>query len=220
MTSVAVIAPHPDDETLGCGGTLLRHSAAADEVHWLVATTMTRAAGFDNTSIAAREDEIAAVTAHYDFASVHRLGFPATELDVVPRRDVVRGIGRVFTETRPDTVYVPFEGDAHSDHAVIFQATLACAKWFRYPSVKRLYAYETLSETEFGFGCEGFRPTLFVDITEFLDGKIEALNLYRGEVTNSPFPRSGEIVRAQARVRGSTVGSEAAEAFMVVRESR
>ena len=166
MTSIAVVAPHPDDETLGCGGTLLRHRADADEVHWLIATGMTRSAGFDNAAIAAREDDIDAVSAHYGFDGVHRLGFTATELDVVPRNDLVRAIGRVFSETLPETIYVPFEGDAHSDHAVTFQATLACTKWFRYPSIRRVYAYETLSETEFGFGCEGFRPSPLVARTD------------------------------------------------------
>ena len=219
MTTVIVVAPHPDDETLGCGGTLLRHRVEGDAVHWLIVTAMTEAAGWNNAVIAARENEIAAIGDHFGFHGTHRLDFPAAGLDVVPRADLVCAINDVFKVTAPDTVYVPFAGDAHSDHRIVAETAGACTKWFRQPGVKRVLAYETLSETEFGLlAAEPFAPNHFVDISATLEGKIAAMKLYKSEIDGFPFPRSEEAMRAQAAIRGSTIGVSAAEAFMLLRE--
>ena len=136
--------------------------------------------------------------------------------------DLVSVIGKIFQDVRPDTVYLPYRNDAHSDHAAVFDATVSCCKSFRHPSVKRVYAYETLSETEFGMRPDdpGFRPNLFIDIGDRLERKLQILNLYSGEMNSFPFPRSEECVRAQAALRGSKAGLRAAEAFMVLKEVR
>lgn len=222
MSTILVVAPHPDDESLGCGGTLLRHVDEGDSVHWLVVTTMTAAQGFSAERIAARQKEIDAVAAVYPFAGVHRAELPTTRLDTLPVGDLVGAIGKVFQAVKPDTVYLPYRNDAHSDHAAVFDATAACCKSFRHPSVKRVYAYETLSETEFGLRPDdpGFRPNLFVDIGDRLERKLKILHMYAGEMGAFPFPRSEECVRAQAALRGSLAGVRAAEAFMVLKEIR
>lgn len=222
MSIVLVVAPHPDDESLGCGGALLRHIEEGDSVHWLIVTAMTESQGFPEDRIASRNTEIESVALAYRFAGVHRAGLPTTRLDTVPMGDLVAAIGKVFQTTCPDTVYLPYRNDAHSDHAAVFDATVACCKSFRHSSVKRVYAYETLSETEFGLRPDdpGFRPNLFVDIGDRLEQKIQILNLYSGEIGVFPFPRSEECVRAQAILRGSQAGSTAAEAFMVLKEIR
>jgi LmbE family N-acetylglucosaminyl deacetylase len=102
---------------------------------------------------------------------------------------------------------------------VVFNAVAAGTKWFRHPSVRRVLAYETLSETDFGLNASpGFKPNVFVDITHFIDKKIEAANVYASELGKFPFPRSPEAIRALASVRGATSGFQAAEAFELLRE--
>jgi len=107
----------------------------------------------------------------------------------------------------------------HTDHRAVFDAAAACTKWFRYPSVKRVLAYETLSETDFGLGTElGFRPNVFVDISPFLERKLQAMDIYASEIAPFPFPRSQDALRALARVHGTSSGYHAAEAFQLLRE--
>lgn len=222
MSIILVVAPHPDDESLGCGGTLLRHVDEGDSVHWLIVTAMTLSQGFSAERIATRNTEIDMVASAYRFAGVHRTELPTTRLDTLPMGDLVGAIGKIFQEVRPGTVYLPYRNDAHSDHAAVFDATVSCCKSFRHPSVKRVYAYETLSETEFGLRPDdpGFRPNLFIDIGDRLERKLKILDLYAGEMGIFPFPRSEECVRAQAALRGSNAGLYAAEAFMVLKEVR
>ncbi len=222
MSIVLAIAPHPDDETLGCGGALLRHKAEGDIIHWLIVTDMTEAAGFSASAMKTREREIATVAKAYGFASVTRLGFPATRLDTLPTADIVAAIGKALNNIQPEVVYVPFSGDVHSDHRITFGAVAACGKWFRYPSIKRLIACEIPSETDFGLdpGRQPFRPNLFVDVAKWLDDKIRIMESFKGEMDAFPFPRSAEAIRALARHRGSQCGSDAAEAFMLLKETR
>jgi LmbE family N-acetylglucosaminyl deacetylase len=222
MSVVLVVAPHPDDESLGCGGTLLRHVEEGDSVHWLIVTEMMEAQGFPEDRIAARNAEIDIVASTYRFAGVHRTVLPTTRLDAIPMGDLIGALSKVFRAVCPDTVYLPYRNDVHSDHAAVFDAAVACCKSFRLSFVKRVYAYETLSETEFGLRPDdfGFRPNLFVDIEDRLERKLQILSLYSGEIGAFPFPRSEECVRAQAILRGSQAGTRAAEAFMVLKEIR
>lgn len=92
-------------------------------------------------------------------------------------------------------------------------------KWFRYPSVKRILAYETLSETDFGLGTDlGFRPNIFINIENYLEDKLRAMDIYASELGRFPFPRSDEAIRALATLRGAASGFQAAEAFELLRE--
>lgn len=220
MSIVLAIAAHPDDETLGCGGMLLRHRAAGDRVHWLIATEMTAEIGATPERTATRDKEIAAVAKHFSFADVHRLSFPAARLDTVPRIELVGALTRIIDAVMPNTVYLPFRGDVHSDHTVLADVCVASTKSFRQRSVRHLRAYETLSETNFQIspGMPAFIPNSFADISPYLDGKVAAMRLYNSEIAAFPFPRSEEAIRALARLRGSTAGCPAAEAFMTLRE--
>ena len=217
---ILVIAPHPDDETLGCGGTLLRAIAEGASVHWAIASAMTEAMGFSASRIAQREREIEDVATAYRFDGVHRASFPAARLDTFPIAARVAWMADVIKAVQPETLYLPHPHDVHSDHAAVFDAAVACTKAFRYPSVRRVYGYETLSETEFGLrpGVTPFHPARFVDIAAHLDRKIEIMGLFSGEMGVAPFPRSAETIRALATYRGSVAGTVAAEAFMVLRE--
>lgn len=222
MAKVLAIAPHPDDETLGCGATLLRHRRMGDEVHWFIMTAISEAEGFSKDRVANREVEIREIARQYGFKSTHCGGFPAAKLDSYPKGDLVRALGSVIKETQAEILYIPYRNDVHSDHAAVFDAAMSCSKWFRYPSVKAVYAYETLSETEFGIRPDdpGFRPNLFIDMDGLLERKIELMGLFAGEMAPFPFPRSGECIKALAMLRGSQAGVAAAEAFMILKEIR
>ena len=133
--------------------------------------------------------------------------------------DLIDKFSAVFKEFQPVEVLLPCRSDVHTDHRLVFDAAVACTKWFRYPSVKRVIAYETISETEFGLDPDNsFQPNYFVDISEFLDLKLEIMAVYKSELSDFPFPRSIEAIRALAALRGSTAGFMAAEAFQLLRE--
>lgn len=216
------IAPHPDDETLGCGGTLLKARERGAQIGWLIMTEMDKKAGYSSERIARREAQIEQVANHYQFDLVRRSGLPAACLDSVPRNDIVASISRTVTEFEPDVLLVPYPGDVHSDHRIVFEAAQACAKWFRHDSIRRVLCYETPSETGFGLdpADHGFRPNWYEDIAPHLHGKLAALALFTDEIGEFPFPRSSETVKALARLRGSEAGYDAAEAFMLLRERR
>jgi len=218
-----IVAPHPDDELLGCGGTLLRRVAEGGTVAWLLMTAITEGAGWSVERIQQRAAEIDRVRKGLQVAPHHlyALGFPTAELDRIPMSILVGKISEVFVDFQPDEVLLPYPGDVHSDHRVTFEAASACTKWFRYPSVKRVLAYETPSETDFGIDPRdsGFKPNVFVDIGEQLDRKIELMKIYASEMGEFPFPRSAKSLRSLAQLRGSQAGFEAAEAFMLLRES-
>jgi len=214
-----VIAPHPDDEVLGVGGTLLRRKAEGAKVAWLIVTSISVESGWSAEKVTERSNEINRIKKLFGFDEVFALNFPATELDRVPMRDVVVGIADVFRSFKPEEVFVPHSSDIHTDHHVVFDATASCTKWFRHPSIKRVLSYETLSETDFGLGAShAFRPNVFVDIQSFLDEKLRMMNIYKSEMGAFPFPRSQEAIRALAVLRGAASGFKAAEAFELLRE--
>ena len=217
--SLLVIAPHPDDETLGCGATLLRKIAEGVDVHWLIVTGMSEQSGYGPERIATRRKEIDAVASAYGFASTTELGLPPGGLDTVPTRTLVAAIGEVVERIQPTELLIPWRGDAHSDHRTVFDAATTCAKRFRHPFVRRVLAYETPSETDQGLDpTAAFIPTSFADVTGYVDRQVEILRLYEGEIGAHPFPRSEDGVRALATVRGAAVAADAAEAFVLLRE--
>jgi LmbE family N-acetylglucosaminyl deacetylase len=214
-----VVAPHPDDETLGCGGTLLRLAGEGARLAWLIVTSMSATGGFSDEEVKARDSEISQVRAMYGFSDVFKLRLPTRQLDRMPMADLIGEFANVFKSFEPQQVFLPYRMDVHTDHRAVFDAGAACAKWFRYPSVQRVLAYETLSETEFSLDARSvFQPNYFVDITQYLERKIEIMGLYRSEMDEFPFPRSAEAIRALASLRGAGSGYRAAEAFQLLRE--
>ena len=215
MKKVLVVAVHPDDETLGCGGTLLRHWAAGDEIHWLIVTK----AGSDAVK-RRRVDQIEQVRQAYGFTDVHALNFPTTCLDQLATGELVSAIAKVVAAVAPEVVFLPFAYDIHSDHRIVFEAAYSCTKVFRYPSVRRVLMMETVSETDFSPALPGqvFMPNVFVDIEEHLEKKLNIARIYEDELGNHPFPRSLEGLRALATVRGATAGCKYAEAFTLLKE--
>ena len=220
MSNVTVIAPHPDDETLGCGGTILKHCADGDSVNWLIITGMTEKQGFSPQEIKQRQEEIESVAQMYRFETVHNLNLPTMRLDGIPLKDMVDAISKVFSEVKPHTVYLPNRSDAHSDHRIVFNTAWSCCKTFRFPSIRRVLMYEIPSETDYAPALPEavFFPNIFSDISQYLDQKIEIMREYRDEMKEHPFPRSERNIRSLATIRGATTGVEYAEAFMLLKE--
>lgn len=214
-----VVAPHPDDEVLGVGGTLLRRKEEGAKVAWLIVSNISVETGWSEQQVSQREDEINRVRELFCFDEVFRLDFPTTHLDRVPMSDLVSAVSDVFRSFQPTEVFVPHPSDVHTDHRIVFDAVASCTKWFRYPSIKRILAYETLSETEFSLaGGECFRPNVFINITPFIKDKVRAMGIYSSELGEFPFPRSRVAIQSLALLRGATSGCDAAEAFMLLKE--
>jgi N-acetylglucosamine malate deacetylase 1 len=220
MNKVLVVAVHPDDETLGCGGTLLKHKDDGDEIHWLISTEIKESDGFNKDIVARRNSEIDKIVNFYNFDSVNRLDISTTKVDEISTSRLISQISSVVNRVKPNVVYLPFKGDVHSDHKHIFNAVYSCTKSFRYPFIKKIYMMETLSETEFALSTkeDSFVPNVFVDISHYIGKKIEAMNIYKGEMGIHPFPRSKKNIKALSSFRGATSGCEYAESFMLLKE--
>jgi LmbE family N-acetylglucosaminyl deacetylase len=216
---ILVVSPHPDDEVLGCGGTIARHVKHGERVE--VALVSKGAPEiFSAESVAATRAEMAEAHKALGVSAVHFLDFPAPRLDTVAGHLLADRLGQIVRKLQPDTVYAPHWGDLHADHKAVYWASLVATRPARGSRVHRLLCYETQSETEWGGPSpdSAFSPTVFIDIAEFLDTKLRAMECYRGQLRPFPESRSLRSLEALARLRGSTVGLEAAEAFVMVRE--
>ena len=214
-----VVAPHPDDEVLGVGGTLLRRKSEGAKLGWLIMTRISLEAGWSSENVLKRQQEITQITEHFGFDSVFELGYTTTRLDQIPMSELINAVSEVIQAFAPNEVFIPHSSDIHSDHRVTFDAVASSTKWFRSPSIKRVLAYETLSETEFGLGPNrGFKPNVFMNIEGHLENKLRAMAIYSSEVGEFPFPRSDQAISALAILRGASSGFKEAEAFEMLRE--
>lgn len=218
---VLVISVHPDDETLGCGGTILKHRMAGDSICWLI-VTQAHEPRWSRETIQRKAIEVEKVTSAYDFERVITLKMPTTQLDTLPHGELMVRISEAISEARPECVYLIHGGDIHTDHRIVFETTMGVLKPFysgRH-KVRRILCYETLSSTEAipPNVARVFVPTVFHDITPFMEQKLEIMSLYASEAQPYPMPRASESIRALARFRGAVVGLEYAEAFSLMRE--
>jgi len=218
---ILAIAPHPDDETLGCGGTLYKHKAEGDEIYWLIVTGISEDTGWANDAVIKRDNEMNAVSKKYGFSDVFNLRLPTIKIDTLPLSDLIGKITDVYRKMKPEVIYMPFAYDVHTDHQIIAKALQSTFKWFRYPHIKKVYMYETPSETEFNFvENRVFRPNVFINISQYLGNKIKTMKIYDGEMGDFPFPRSEKAIRSLAVLRGSQSGFESAEALELVYERK
>lgn len=218
---ILTISVHPDDETLGCGGTLLKHIQAGDDLYWIIVTTPT----LDHWTaevIREKDQEVKNVARAFDMKKTIRLGFKSVQLDYALMADLMGQLYDVILEIKPEIVYTIHGGDVHSDHQIVHAAVMGVLKPFQMGNlgVNRILAFETISSTDASAPGlrQSFNPTVFSDITDFIDRKISILELYQSEIHQYPYPRSSDSVRALSRYRGSTIAVPYAEAFMVCRE--
>jgi N-acetylglucosamine malate deacetylase 1 len=216
---ILVVGTHPDDEVLGCGGTIARHSTSGDAVH-LVIVTRGKSDIFPQELILKTRAELAAAHQILGTASTAFLDFPAPGLDSVPNYKIADAIRSHVEKHRPDVVYCPHQADIHADHKATFWATLVATRPVGRFRVPRLLCYETISETEWASstGADTFIPTAFIDISSHIKAKVRAMACYQTQLKQFPETRSLQALEALARWRGATVGVEAAEAFSLVRE--
>lgn len=216
--SLLVVAPHPDDEVLGVGGTIAKRASEGDRVHVVIVTRATPPLYTEEVLATGRREARAAQQA-LGVADSTFLSFPAAGLDTVPHGELNAGLAAVFAEVCPDVVFVPFNGDMHSDHQLVFTSALVCSRPGSGWSPTSIYAYETLSETNWNapYLTPNFVPNVFVDISQHLETKLTAMRHYASQLKEFPHERSIEALRVLAARRGSTVGLAAAEAFVLVR---
>lgn len=218
---ILVIAPHADDEILGCGATIAKHVSSGDEVSILVATN----AHVGAPELFAREriDLVRkeALDAHelLGVKETRFLDFPAPALDVYPSYKVANAILETIKEVRPDTLYIPFPGDIHLDHFMIHRASIVAARPQGNYTVKSIFCYETLSETEWAssHGANSFSPNCFVDVSACFSKKLDAMKCFTSQLREFPHSRSIEALDALAKYRGATIGVERAESFAIER---
>lgn len=216
---VLVVAPHPDDEILGCGGTIARLAQAGHDVD-VCLVTRGQPPAFDAQGVEQVLAEMAGAHARIGVRRCHHLDFPAAALEGVPAARLNAALAEVVSRVRPDTLLLPFLGDIHRDHQLAFLGAMVAARPRDEHAPARILCYETLSETNWYAPptSPAFIPNLFVDIAATLALKLEAFAMFASQVKAFPDERSLQTVESLARVRGSSVYLEAAEAFMVIRE--
>lgn len=216
---ILVIAAHTDDEAMGCGGTIARHVAEGDQVHLLF---MTDGVG---SREALAEEATERLSAAHQAASVlgvksfTNLSFPDNRMDSLPLLDIVKEVEAKITDIQPEVIYTHHIGDLNIDHQVTHKAVMTACRPQPGFCVKVIYAFEVLSSTEWQTpDMMPFLPNVFVDITDYLAIKMQALEAYEEEMRKAPHSRSLQHLELLAKHRGYVVGVEAAEAFMLVRE--
>lgn len=219
MARVLVIAPHPDDEVLGCGGTIVKHMLGSDEVY-LCIVTKAYPPEWSEDEIRQRKEEVLRANEILSIRKTHFLDFPTVKLDTIPQKELNEAITRVINEVQPEIVYIPHRGDVNKDHRLVFDAAMVAARPKPGSLIEKVLSYETLSETEWAvpFVENAFIPNVYVDISETLEIKLRAISAYKTELKEFPHPRSLEAISTLAKRRGSTIGVAAAEAFMLIRE--
>jgi len=213
---ILIIAPHPDDEVLGCGGTIVKHVNRGDEVY-LCIVTKGYIPDWSEEFLKNRPKEIEKANKILGIKKTYFLDYPTVKLDTIPQKELNEAISKVVNEVKPDILYIPHKGDLNKDHRLVFESSLVATRPANH-KVKKILSYETLSESEWGQPIEVFIPNVYVDISETLGKKIEAMKAYGSELKQYPHPRSLEIIEALAKKRGSEVGVKFAEAFILIKE--
>jgi len=212
-----VIAPHPDDEVIGCGGTILKNLAEGGEV-FLCVVTMICPPEWEEETIKRREEEMGKAAKLLGIKKTFFLGFQSTKLDTVPHNEIIKKIAACVKQVKPESVFVSHWGDLHNDHKLVFDAAMVATRPFT-TSVKKVICYEIPSSTNLVPNKEtAFLPNVFVDISDFLEKKLEIMEVYQTEIRKHPHPRSIDALKAHAEKRGNEIGVNAAEAFVLVRD--
>lgn len=219
--NVVVVAAHPDDEILGAGATLARHSRAGDDVHAVVLAEGA-SSRYDEGMVDELQAGGLAAAQHIGLSSVRFEAFPDQRLDQIPLIDLTQHLEDLLFELKPGVIYTHFAGDVNADHGVVAQAVWTACRPYRLPSVRLIAAFETPSSTEWSSPIRGsdFRPNMFVDVTSTIDDKLSAMACYPSELRDYPHPRSLRALRERAAHWGSVVGAAAAEPFVILRDLR
>ncbi|CBK75362.1 Uncharacterized proteins, LmbE homologs [Butyrivibrio fibrisolvens 16/4] len=173
--------------------------------------------GYTAERVAERNKEIEEVAKAYQVDGFYNMELEPAGVDRYDVGELIPEFKEIFEEVKPDTILMPFQYDVHSDHRVIFDVVYSCTKSFRAPYIKNVLAMEILSETDQAERSNGFVPTVFVDVTDFLEEKIRIMKTYKSEIDAAPFPRNEDAIRGLAAYRGATAHYKYAEAFYLVK---
>lgn len=222
MKSVLVVAPHADDEILGCGGAIAKHVEAGDKVYIAIMTNASVGAPELFSSAAIKEVRNEAKYSHELLGVEETLFYdlPAPKLEQYPQYKIAMLITKLVKEKCVDTLYIPHKGDLHLDHGAIYNACLVAARPLPGQSVKHIYSYETLSETEWGHPTveSVFVPRKFIPLSEQqFKKKISAMECFASQLKEFPNTRSLEALKHLGSLRGATIGCKYAEAFDIIR---
>ena len=226
MRTILVVAAHPDDEILGVGGTAAKHAACGDEVYAIILGEGQTSRGDKREDIS--QDVVKELHKNtmksakaIGYKDVFFADFPDNRFDQVDLLDIVKVVEKKVRELRPEVIYTHYSGDLNIDHQYTARAVLTATRPIGDYPVKEIYAFETLSSTEWNFDYSAqpaFCPNVYVDITEYYHKKEEAMNCYVSELCDFPHPRSLEGMDVLSKTRGMTVGMQRAEAFMLIRK--
>ena len=212
---VLFVSPHPDDETLGCGGTILKHKSDGHKIYWHILTTVAK----NDSYFLNRKKEIEKVKKMYRFNHVIHEEFETGKLDKYAKKDIIKKIEEVIKKIKPEIIYLPYEYDFHTDHKIVFECYKPFFKSFRYPFIKIIKQYEVLSETNLAsIKNKNFFPNNHIDVTKYIKKKIEIMKIYKSEMGKFPFSRSKEAIIALAMYRGTQINLKFVESFIIVRQ--
>ena len=223
--NILVVAAHPDDELLGVGGTIAKHVEAGDAVYALILGEG-QTSRFDRREDAGTQivEELHGNTLEADrqvgIKETYFENFPDNRFDSVALLDIVKAVEKRVRELQPEIIYTHHRGDLNVDHQMTYKAVLTATRPMEDCPVKEIYAFETVSSTEwnFAYGDDQFAPDMFVRLTEEQFGKkLDGMKKYETELCEYPHPRSLEMLRAVAKRWGGVVGAEYVEAFETVR---
>ena len=213
---ILIIAPHPDDEVLGCGGTIAKYTKDGSEAY-LCIVTKAYTPDWSEDFLKNRPKEIKKANKILGIKKTYLLDYPTAKLDTIPQKELNDAISNVISEVKPDILFIPHKGDLNKDHRLVFKSSIVASRPTNH-RIKRILSYETLSETEWGQTLEPFLPNVYVDISKTFKKKIEAIKAYKSEIKQNRHPRSLDIIEALAKKRGSEICVQFAEAFMLIRE--
>lgn len=219
MDNILVIVAHPDDEVLGCGGTIARHSNNGDKVHVIYMTNGVSSRNSSTKEIQNRQNAAQNAANILGVLSIKFLDFPDNKMDSVPLLDIVQSIEVVTRDLDPKVIYTHHYGDLNIDHQITNRAVMTAFRPIPGASTHSIYTFEVVSSTDWVFiERDSFNPNYFVEITNYMDVKVSALNSYDMELRQIPHTRSHSHIDALAKFRGNTVGVEMAEAFTISRK--
>lgn len=210
--NIIIVAPHPDDETLGLGGTILKLSKTNNLI-------LIQSSSYEvNNKKKLKKKYInleKKIAKSYKFKKIYNLNLEATKFDTYPKNQIISKLNKIFIKSKANIIFFPWENDVHTDHRVISESVMSCIKKFNNSYLEKAFMYETPSETNFNFK-KSFLPNVFIDIRKQINKKIKILKLYKSEVKAHPHPRSILAVKALSYLRGSQSGYKNAESFYLV----
>jgi len=217
--NILVIAPHPDDEVLGCGGAIVKYVSEGHDVYVAVVTKGCEPL-FPESQVQQVRNECMEADRLLGVKQTIFMDFPASMLESVSRYEFNGAFLRLIHDIKPDIVFIPHRGDMQIDHKMTVDAAMVALRPKYDHIVKKIYAYETLSETGWDIPntVNEFIPTCYIDISDVLESKLEAINMFKSQISDFPNARSLETIKALAQYRGSMMNLKAAEAFMLIRE--